>query len=301
MVEDENPPAYDPVPLEDTIEDNANPAGVKPTRGRPETVSSSVFAIDRLLRAHGGFLANFRGLSILLVQGLFTVFLIGIFTLTLGGVFTPIATLLASLALIQYSTAWVHIVISQPSPKRFWQRLPPYKRTFDATWKAVTIYWAASELKRWLPYLIGVAFGIDLLDFNVGEAGQSPEVGDDYAMGAFIVIVVSLAISIFVVIPAHIVLVRVQASLLPVEEDTIIPFDRSFRGAVTPAIVGGPGYATVGQAWSTLTRAAWRRIVFLYAKLFALIILIGVVSIALILPQIIIILKYSNKVEGSNP
>ncbi|KAG5928807.1 hypothetical protein E4U42_007992 [Claviceps africana] len=302
MVEDENPPAYEPVALHDQPADAEGGPGIgvtrngfKPTRGQPRTVTSSFRAINRLLMANGGLGANFRGFSCFLVQAVLTSMAVGIFTSALGGVFYPVATLLASLTLVQLSTAWVHIVISEQSPLPFWSRLPPFRRTFDATWKAVTIYWLAREITRCIPVAVALVLGLELPKTGLAEPMDVGALDAAFVSKSLVVTLVTVACSVFVIIPAYVVLVRVQASLLPVEQSTIIPFDRSFEGSVEPEVVGGRGYATVTDAWLTFRKSSWRRLLTLYVKLFALSLGAVLVCSAILVPQAILVAKYSKE------
>lgn len=278
IVENENPPAYEPVSLNDDsaslAEDTQNgvpkPHGTSVPSGSfpSHTVTSSLRGCHRILRASGGFRANFRGFFCLFAQSTMTYMLMGIFSASLGNGFSSVGTLLASLSLVQFSTAWVHIVISQPSPLHFWRRLPPFKRTFEATWKAVTLYWAAAEFTRWVPLLIGALLG---LQFQNDITDDKPvEQPDGFIWKIITLGSVAIICSILLLIPAHIILVRVQASLLPEDTETIVPFDRSFEGTVEPAVVGGKGYVSMRNAWKTFSHSAWRRIVKLYVKIYAI-------------------------------
>ncbi|KAK1964270.1 ubiquitin carrier protein [Colletotrichum eremochloae] len=300
IVEDENPPAYDPVNLaeDDGIIPSAGPEaradGPVPTNkaitgGRPTTVTSSLRSINRLLKTHGGCRANFRGFSVYLVQAIATSVLFGLFSSFLPGILASLATLLAALSLVQLSTAWVHIVITPRSSQHFWQRLPSFKRTFDATARPVAAYWLSEQVATWVPIAIGWAIGMDLPNMQFGKPStvSQPQASD--AWKSIVVTIISLAFQVTVVIPAHVVLVRVQASLLPEEANTIIPFDRSFGGKVEPRVVGGKGYATMDDAWSGFSRAAWKRLVILYAKIFAVTLAVFVFITAILIPQIILI------------
>jgi hypothetical protein len=300
IVENENPPAYEPVSLEeDAATRNADnngvpkPAGAAVPHGEfAHTVTGSLRACHRLLRSTGGFRAIFRGFACFCAQVFLTIILMGIFSASLGSNFTPIATLLASLSLVQFSTAWVHIVISQPTQQHFWSRLPPFKRTFDATWKAVTLYWAAMEFSRFLPLIVGQLLGFRFL------TSDSNTMPDGAIAKMFVVMGLAVISSIFVVIPAHIVLIRVQASLLPEDTETIVPFDRSFNGTVEPAIVGGRGYATITDAWKTFTRGAWRRLVKLYVKIYLVSIAFATFFFFVIFAQASLIVANTKKVNN---
>ena len=85
---------------------------------------------------------------------------------------------------------------------------------------------------------------------------------------------------------------RVQASLLPEEEETIIPFDRSFGGKVEPKIVGGTGAVSMVDAWKSFDIATCIRLVKLYVKIFVIEIattvlftMVGVAELKLILAK----------------
>ncbi|WQF80246.1 hypothetical protein CDEST_05260 [Colletotrichum destructivum] len=301
IVEDENPPAYDPVNLAEddgailSAGPEARPDGPVPitkdvTGGRSTTVTSSIRSIHRLLKTHGGWRANFRGFAVYLVQSAATTALFGIFSAFLPDMLASLATLLAALSLVQLSAAWVHIIITPSSPQHFWQRLPPFKRAFDATARPVAAQWFAEQLATWVPIAIGWAIGMDLPNMQYGGSGSNtPQFHTSDAWKSIVVTLVSIGIQIIVVIPAHVVLVRVQASLLPEEANTIIPFDRSFEGKVEPRVVGGKGYATMDDAWSGFSRSAWKRLVILYAKIFAVTFAAFFFMAAIILPQVILI------------
>ena len=73
---------------------------------------------------------------------------------------------------------------------------------------------------------------------------------------------------LLVVLPSEVALVRVQASLLSPEEQTIIPFDATFQGKVQAAVVDGKGFVSMRDALSTFSRASWVRLYKMYLKVF---------------------------------
>ncbi|KAK1729572.1 uncharacterized protein BDZ83DRAFT_647853 [Colletotrichum acutatum] len=302
IVEDENPPAYDPVNLAEdegaipSAGPEVRPDGPVPqtkvTGGRPTTVTSSIRSINRLLTTYGGWRSNFRGFGVYFVQALATNFLFGIFSSFLPDILASLATLLSALALVQLSAVWVHIVITPSSSDYFWKRLPPFKRTFDATAKPVAAYWLAEQVATWVPIAVGWALGLDLPNFQFGKPNSvvsQPQSSD--AWKSIVITLISIAFQIIIVIPAHVVLVRVQASLIPEEANTIIPFDRSFKGKVEPRVVGGKGYATMDDAWSGFSRNAWKRLVILYVKIFAVSFAAFALMAAVVIPEIIVFSK----------
>ncbi|KAL7822947.1 hypothetical protein V8C26DRAFT_388146 [Trichoderma gracile] len=300
IIEDENPPAYEPLAMPtngDGFDEEAIAGSTtKPTDGAARTVTSSLRSINRLLTSYGGFRANFRGFMCALTQSVLISIVASIFS---WGPVRPFAELLASLVMVQFGAAWVHIVISQPSPRRFWRRLPPFKRAFDATWKAIVLYWAATQVHQWVPVLLAELIGFDaptMANLQSGGASDAIREGDiTYLIKATVYILLSTMLWVVVIIPARVVVIRIQASLLPEDEDPIIPFDRSFTGKVEPAIVGGLGYATISDAWSTFSKAAWRRVVILYAKIVAIFVAVSILSWAILLPTCFAIIKAGTK------
>jgi hypothetical protein len=290
MVEDESPPPYEPVALDE----NAATSAEEPAfSGDVAAISSSVRSIQRNIHANGGLTANFRGFFCYLAQLLAYLFILTIF-FPIGSAYSSFATLFVPLTLVQLSTAWVHIVITRKSDLHFWSRLPPFARTFNATWKAVTIHWAATEFCRWVPMVTMMIMGVQSPSLNNSD---QVSIDPDMAWALPLSIVLALIPFIFVVIPAQVVLVRVQASLLPADAETVIAFDRSFGGLVEPVIATGKGYATVSQAWATFSRAAWKRLVILYAKIFAIGIVVSGLMTAIIIPQAILVMSFSKRVN----
>lgn len=258
-------------------------------------MTSSLRSINRLLTSYGGFRANFRGFMCLLVQNILSGVVASFFSWFPA---RPFAQLLASLVMVQYATAWVHIVISHPSPRRFWRRLPTFKRAFTATWKPVVIYWVATQVHQWVPILLSGLIGFDAPSFSWGSGNLPDDFSEhkiSYMIKAGVYFLLSTMLWVVVIIPARVVLVRVQASLLPEDEDPIIPFDRSFDGKVEPAVVGGLGYATVANAWSTFSKAAWRRVIILYAKIFGVIVATMIFSWAILIPTGLLLMKFGAK------
>ncbi|KAK8119471.1 uncharacterized protein PG998_004097 [Apiospora kogelbergensis] len=113
-----------------------------------------------------------------------------------------------------------------------------------------------------------------------------------------VVMVVMLLLTVFLTIPAHVVLTRVQASLLPEHDETIIPFDRSFQGTLEPAIVGGHGFVSMKDAWNTFSRASWERLVKLYLKIFGVGIALNLAFSLIVLPQAIFMIKASQPTQN---
>lgn len=192
----------------------------------------------------------------------------------------------------------MHIVITPRSSAHFWQRLPPFRRTFDATVFPTIVFWLALQFSSKVPVVLGRVLHLRL-PFVDGPS-TVPTYDADDAWKVLIVLLVTIISSFCLLIPAQTVLVRVQASLLPECDDTIVSFDRSFGGAVTPAVVDGKGYATLGDAWRSFSTASWRRLLGLYVKIFFINLAATLAMALVIAPQVYVVIRHSTLKEPSH-
>lgn len=222
----------------------------------------------------GGILANCRGLACALLQSVPTSLYIAYYGRFLSFEYHIVARLVSSLLLVQFSTMWLHLVIAQTTDRPFESRIPPFKRTFQATWRATILHWAAVELTGLFPSMVASSMGIDWPSFALFVPDNTYSFRLDMAAGDAVfyckcaaVILATVVGSIFLVVPSQVVLMRIQASLLPMEDSTIVPFDRSFKGRVQPALTNGRDYATISDAWHSFSRAHWWGLVILSLKI----------------------------------
>lgn len=287
MIEDPQPPAYTAVSLAEdpTAADDDNAATPK-VDASPALITTSLRRINRLLYATAGWPANFRGLWCALAMDAASVFCGGV----VGSVLPRAAgVLVAALATVQLHTAWTHIVVTVPSPLRWWRRLPPFGKTFRATWLPVTAYWAAEQFTRFASRALSVALG--LARWDPANPAAVPDFDGHALWKSLLVLLVTIACAVGLVAPAQVVLVRVQASLLPADADTIVPFDRSFSGAVEPEVVTGKGYVDFVTAWRTFERDSWVRLMKLAAKIVGVTLAVYVLFLAIVVPEYILMLK----------
>ena len=131
---------------------------------------------------------------------------------------------------------WTHIVLTYPSARSLWQRIPPLEATLRATGPALAVFLTAKALLRFA--LVSV-YRIDKLRRH----------GDLYPPFLGALILVGAGVETVAVVPAHIVLTRIQSSLLPADEKTIVLVDKALRGDEN-----GREREAVGmkEAWRTL-------------------------------------------------
>lgn len=216
------------------------------------------------LRARAGVWSRFRAMSLFLFYSVS----LGRLTLLLRNVLRVpqgLDGVLASVLLARIQMGWTHIAISDPSPKYWFRRLPSIK-----LWKKVVIptalHAAAQQVTILLPAALACTLGLkkafepEVL-VNMSDSERNMLFGK-----GLLVVFVAIFCAVAVVVPASVALTRVQASLLTEEEETIVPFDRSFGGRVIPAIVGGSGVIGALDAWKTFDWNSRVRLLKMYAK-----------------------------------
>lgn len=282
IVEDPNPPAYEPVALDEGAADQGPAAPGKP-------ITSSLRATRRLLSSVAGWRSYFRGAVLALVITIANGFVSGVLDKAIP--FLPLGHLLAQLALTQLRTAWTHIVITAPSELRFYQRLPPFKKTFEATCFPIFALWVAEVIT------VGSVGGLTkVLGLQLPRHGEEPpKYGGSDAWKGLVIFLVVVVLQLVAVVPANVLLVRVQASLLGSDEQVILPFDRSFGGKLEPAIVGGKGFITLRDALTSFSRPSWVRLYKLYAKILAVTFAMYVFMAAVVIPEFFLLMAMSKK------
>jgi hypothetical protein len=182
------------------------------------------------------------------------------------------ATLFAGAVFAPLNTTWVHIVISQPSLRIWWRRLPPYLPTMRATLVPVA-YQSLAEIS--VNLLLPA-----LLKHAVGLGGEPPVNGDNsFSFSSRNILLTLIWLSVCVIdqlvcVPFVVAVTRIQASLLPEEEETIVSFDRSFgtsgSNGLRPGLLAeSRGALSFRKAWRTVTRSDMKRIWILSAKILA--------------------------------
>jgi hypothetical protein len=290
--EESAPPAYSTTPNDSVPKQNATGPVTDDIEVdevlliRSQPITSSLRATIAHLRARAGYCSRFRGLSIFvcfnILRGLITSVLASIPGLrNRGGM--AVAAIVAEVILSRWHMTWIHIVISESSPKRWYQRIPPLN-----TWKriapVVAVYAVTMQIAHGLPLLICQSFSsmkhMRNPEFEPGRKDMFKIFGQSL-MGIFLV----LGFFVLLVIPANVTLVRVAASMLPDEDETIVPFDRTFGGKVTPAIIGGSGRIGMLEAWRSFPWEGRKRLLKLIAKVFLLLLSVWVLFAMVIITE----------------
>ena len=236
---------------------------------KQKPITSSMRSAVKHLKARGGRLARFRGFHVALIYHIAlsagTNFMTSLFGSPFGSLTRPLAFIVVSVALARLYMTWTHIIISNPSEKRWYRRIASRKATRNIM--IPTAVFAIAQLALYLPVFM-LSMASDMWE-SPSSYGFEVEHAQKFAL--FLVAMAAIAfivIIILVVIPADVTLKRVQASMLPEEDEAIVPFDRTFGGKVVPRILEGSGAVSMFDAWKTFDRSARVRLLKLYAKIF---------------------------------
>ncbi|KAH8597203.1 hypothetical protein B0O99DRAFT_651058 [Bisporella sp. PMI_857] len=222
---------------------------------KQEPITSSFRRTIKHLRTHDGkFGARFRGFRMFVVHNLLVDWS-SKFIAVLPFVPRGTAPCFAAVLFANLSLAWTHIVISENNGKSWFRRIPPLKM-----WKKVAGPTVLYAIAKQLAIIVPVTL---VMDMDGAEARIVAAKG----LGIWLV---CLAMVVFLVIPANVALIRVQASILPEDQETVVPFDRSFGGKVVAEILGGSGVIGFLDAWKTFERSSRVRLIKAYLKVFAI-------------------------------
>ncbi|KAH8730788.1 hypothetical protein GQ44DRAFT_736453 [Phaeosphaeriaceae sp. PMI808] len=229
-------------------------------------ITSSIRGTIKHLVGHAGRTARFRGLRIYVLYGFLMSIVNAILSAVLPGIPGQpiIVAALTGAALANVHATWTHKVISMPSDMSFRQRFVP-----TSQWKTLA-YPAAIEAA--MPYIslylvaaIGMLMGLHQLDREEISSYNCTQI-TGLVLRMITMVVLIFASALFLCVPAIVTLVRIEASILPEDQDTIVPFDRTFGGKVVSQMMGGSGKIAFLDAWRSFNWEARRRLIKLFIK-----------------------------------
>ncbi|KAF2092113.1 hypothetical protein K490DRAFT_53260 [Saccharata proteae CBS 121410] len=237
----------------------------------PKPITSKIRNTLKHMTAQAGFASRWRGLPYAMLYWLIVGTNSNILTQVLPvfpgrQLFVSIFWAILSARLHMF---WTHATIAAPSNKGFLQRMSV--SGFKALVLPTVVYEGASVAVFFLGIFMAGAFNADFqkLSEHVSRDDKSdaPATLVIYAKVAGAILIM-LGACLFVVLPARVALTRVEASMLPEDDDTLVPFDRTFDGKVVPKVVGGTGAVGFADAWRSFNREARSRLIKLYLKIF---------------------------------
>lgn len=232
-------------------------------------ITSKIRSTIKHITSQAGWTARFRGM----VFGLVYVMTVGatssVLNLVVPHIVLPVRLILNSI-LVAIITApvhmiWTHATIAMPG-KSFGLRYQAIKGSYKQLWLPAMVYEAVQLLVFFQAGCSGQLVQRDLARVSNTELANSARTLAGFRIAGVIGALVTVAL--FVVLPAKVQLVRVEASMLPEDDDTIVPFDRTFDGKVVPKILGGSGAVGFMEAWRSFNKEARLRLIKLYVKIF---------------------------------
>lgn len=256
-------------------------------------ITSSIRGTIRHLVAEAGRGARFRGVMIYMSYNFLTLIVSTFFRAALPripGQAIFVAGLTGAILANLHST-WTHKVVSMPTDKSFCQRFRAASQ-----WKTLAL---PAAIEASMPYVAlylscGVAM---LLGLHKLESEDLSSYTAAQAVGLIarilVVFVFVISCSLFLCLPAIVTLVRIEASILPEDQDTIVPFDRTFGGKVMSKLMGGTGKVGFLDAWRSFNWEARRRLIKLFVKIQLLITGMIIIIAHVLLFEVFLVMRSS--------
>lgn len=193
-------------------------------------LTSSIRNTLRHLTSIGGFRARWRGLGCALIYNLVhslavSFISMAVFMFTGLPVFgRVIANILATVLCARIHMVWTHIVVSEPSSLTCSQRLSQSDRK---VWRALALPALVHSIAELATYGLPAAMFI-----FVGPEMDGPKANEHAMIRGIISLVAFAMLNVLILLPATVTRTRVEASFLSEDDKTIVPFDRTFNGAV---------------------------------------------------------------------
>ncbi|ESZ91129.1 hypothetical protein SBOR_8493 [Sclerotinia borealis F-4128] len=249
---------------------------------KQQPITSSFKATIKHLRARAGRRSHLRGVGMHFVMSSVFHLQMNFLSVFLPMIFAfPIATILCA----PFRLAWTHIVISDPSPLPWYKRMPNVA-TIKKVIPATAVYALAREAVYFVPSTLAISYGLFESEPTKMTSQQLT------VMGLQLTSIVLLAggLAFLVLIPASVSLTRVQASLLADNEESIVPFDRTFGGRVSE-----DGVLGTLDAWRTFDWNSRVRLLKAYVKAAAMEIALTTFFTIVLLSQVLLVLGDDRK------
>ncbi|KAH0281291.1 hypothetical protein KCU91_g369, partial [Aureobasidium melanogenum] len=229
-------------------------------------LTSSIRKTLKHLTSIGGFRARWRGAGAAIIYNLvhsLTVSFIAMFVAAFTGlpvVGRILANIAANVLLARIHMVWTHTVISEPSSLTWSQRLAQTDRTMFCALALPTLVHSIAELATYgLPVAMFLFVGPEITS---DRANEQLFVRAATSLSAFILL------NVLILLPATVTRTRIEASFLPEDSKTIVPFDRTFNGATNMiALDSRAGRKSLFiEAWRSFDMASRIRLVKFFVK-----------------------------------
>ncbi|CAI6082742.1 unnamed protein product [Clonostachys chloroleuca] len=221
---------------------------------KPLPVSTSLRSMTRLLYSSRRCFSFCRGYSWFFLFGIVKSLALGV--CLKSPLLGFLAQILLPLAATHFHALWVHSVLSTSSrmTHAFQGHAVEARRLFRTAGPPMALYLTSEAVVQriMLQYYKGV--GMKWEDFM-------PIAGMHFHK-SFMFWMLLAVLTFFLVVPAYVVLVRAEASLLPSGEQTLVPLDPALE------TISEDGVMALVGAWRSLKRPRVVNLVFLYIRMF---------------------------------
>jgi hypothetical protein len=237
-------------------------------------VTSGVRKTLKHLRSEAGVLSVFRGLGYCIIyyfcEGFFNGLFISLFrppVRVFADILVPVPVALLVWAL---NNAWVHKIISKPAQKNWIARVNEQKRTRPVM-GAISLWAFCRSISAFVTQTLANIFVLSKFTLVDDKFHFAPDASPrNTALEALGIYALDLFLLLLLVVPASIILVRIQASLLPDTDEAIVPFDKTFGGKVDLDSADGGNQLAILDAWRSFEWAGVLRLLKTYVKYFFL-------------------------------
>ena len=195
-----------------------------------DPITTSLRSTKKHLRAVGGRLARFRGISMFMVYNFLLLNVNDVMTtiLPFGSLSLVVAYVATSVVLAIPRMTWTHIIVSSPTERKWFSRFPAMSsaRRLMAKLAGPTALVALAEVSSTIIFI--ALLPEDVRDpSKLDKSEMDCEKMHALTLSCFFAGLASLAWTALVTIPATAVLSKIQTALLHEDEDAIIVVDRN--------------------------------------------------------------------------
>ncbi|KAH9838927.1 hypothetical protein Tdes44962_MAKER01778 [Teratosphaeria destructans] len=186
---------------------------------------------------------------------------------------------------------WTHGMIAYPSSKPFFRRFVD-RKSAKALLLPSAVFAAAQQATIILP--VAVAFSLGAHELNhedILNAAHGKDCAKMAIMGLrFLAVpITALFVAFAVLLPAAVTLTRIEATLLPDGEETIVPFDRAAILGDIDITARGGSRALFVQSWRSFDTAARWRLIKVYGNMALVQAAVALIGIHLAIAEIFVI------------
>jgi len=295
IIEDK-PPAYADEPDAPLTKEDLLPAeavaDVEVTLIKNVPVTAKISTAVKHLTRVGGFRARWRGAGMSFLYHLVHSFAVHLFSVLAGRSMTAraIVYVLVSVATARLHMLWTHTMIATPTAKPWFRRFVARKEA-KAVLLPSFVFALAQQATIFLP--LAVASMVQLPEneeqFKQIVSGQNNGALYGTLLGLLAVPATALFVALAILLPAAVTLTRVEALLLPEDQDTIVPFDRQAIVSRVDSNKRCQAGALFTAAWRSFDRTSRWRLIKLYVKMTFMQIAVVFVGIHVMLAELYII------------